>query len=109
MGKWKLEISTVSLVLIEYFLQKCLLNSSPHLIRLLSELLNLIGFQGNKNTSFSKKICFSRTIRRLKVCMVFATSLAVFLLLCYCIYFDETFTVMLLVFHCCGYTWAIVR
>ena len=32
-----------------------------------------------------------------------------FSLLCYCRYFDETFTAMLLVFHCCGYTWAIVR
>ena len=29
------------------FLQKCLLNSSPHFIRLLSELLNLIGCWGN--------------------------------------------------------------
>ena len=29
--------------------------------------------------------------------------------LCYCSYFDETFTAMLLVFHCCDYTWAIVR
>ena len=28
------------------FLQKCLLNSSPHFIRLLTELLNLIGCQG---------------------------------------------------------------
>ena len=28
------------------FLQKCLLNSSPHFIRLLSELLNLIGCRG---------------------------------------------------------------
>ena len=32
------------------FLQKCLLNSSPHFIRLLSELLNLIGCQGNINS-----------------------------------------------------------
>ena len=31
------------------FLQKCLLNSSPHFIRLLLELLNLIGCQGNIN------------------------------------------------------------
>ena len=49
------------------FLQKCLLNSSPHFIRLLSELLNLIGCRGNINSSFSKKVCFSRTISRLKV------------------------------------------
>ena len=32
------------------FLQKCLLNSSPHFIKLLSELLNLIGCQGNINS-----------------------------------------------------------
>ena len=35
------------------FLQKCLLNmlnSSPHFIRLLSELLNLIGCGGNINS-----------------------------------------------------------
>ena len=46
------------------FLQKCLLNSSSHFIRLLLELLNLIGYI---NSKFSKKICFSRTINRLKV------------------------------------------
>ena len=49
------------------FLQKCLLNSSSHFIRLLSELLNLIGCRDNINSQFSKKICFSRTISRLKV------------------------------------------
>ena len=32
------------------FLQKCVLNSSPHCIRLLSELLNLIGCLGNINS-----------------------------------------------------------
>ena len=32
------------------FLQKSLLNSSPHFIRLLSELLNLIGCWGNINS-----------------------------------------------------------
>ena len=32
------------------FLQKCLLNSSSHFIRLLSELLNLIGCRGNINS-----------------------------------------------------------
>ena len=31
------------------FVQKCLLNSSFHFIRLLSELLNLIGCRGNIN------------------------------------------------------------
>ena len=29
------------------FVQKCLLNSSPHFIRHLSDLLNLIGCRGN--------------------------------------------------------------
>ena len=87
------------------FLQKCLLNSSPHFIRLLTELLNLIGCRGKIKSYFSKKVCFSRTISRLKVTymfMVFATSLVAFLFLCYCRYFDETFTAMLLAFHCCG-------
>ena len=32
------------------FLQKCLLNNSSHFIRLLSELLNLIGCWGNINS-----------------------------------------------------------
>ena len=32
------------------FLQKCLLNSSPHFITLLSELLNWIGCRGNINS-----------------------------------------------------------
>ena len=62
------------------FLQKCLLNSSPHFIRLLSESLSLIGCRGNINSSFSKKVCFSRTISRLKemyMFMVLATSLVV--------------------------------
>ena len=53
------------------FLQKCLLNSSPHFIRLLSELLNLIACRGNINSSFSKKVCFLRTISRLKVMYMF--------------------------------------
>ena len=93
------------------FLQKRLLNSSPHFIRLLTELLNLIGCWGKIKSYFRKK-SFSRTISRLKVAymlMVFVTSLVVLLFLCYCRYFDETFTAMLLAFHCCGYTWAIVR
>ena len=37
------------------FLQKCLLNMSPHFIRLLSELLNLIGCRGNLNSQFSRE------------------------------------------------------
>ena len=43
------------------FLPKCLLNSSPHFIRLLSELPYLIGCWSNINSYFSKKVCFSRT------------------------------------------------
>ena len=82
------------------FLQKCLLNSSPHFIRFLLELLNLIGCQGNINSEFSQKVCFTRTINRLKVTYMFmalATSCA-FLLLSYCRYFDKTFTAILFVF-----------
>ena len=37
------------------FLPKCLLNSLPYFIRFLSELLNLIGYQGNVNSYFLKK------------------------------------------------------
>ena len=37
------------------FLEKCLLNSSPHFIRLLSELFNLIGLPSKINGKFSKK------------------------------------------------------
>ena len=37
------------------FLQKCLLNSSPHFIGFLLELLDLIGCQDNINSYFSKK------------------------------------------------------
>ena len=67
------------------FLQKGLSNSSPHFIRLLLESLNLIGSRGNINRSFSKKVCFSRTISRLKVMymfMVLATSLVVLYYCC---------------------------
>ena len=39
------------------FLHNCLLNSSSHFIRLLSELLNLIGCRGSINTLIFK-ICF---------------------------------------------------
>ena len=38
------------------FLQKCLLNSFPHFIRLLSELLNLIGYLGNSQVSVYRTI-----------------------------------------------------
>ena len=39
-------------------LQKCLLNSSPYFIRLLSEFLNLICCRGNINSYFLKKSLF---------------------------------------------------
>ena len=37
------------------FLQKGLLNSSSHFMRLLSELLNLIGWRGNKKHTQKKQ------------------------------------------------------
>ena len=40
------------------FLQKCLLNSSSHVIRLLSELFNLIGCCGNINSLIFEKNLF---------------------------------------------------
>ena len=40
------------------FLQKCLLNSSSHFIRLLLELLNLIGCRGNINSLIFEKNLF---------------------------------------------------
>ena len=65
------------------FLQKCLLNCSPHFIRLFSELLNLIGCQGNINSKFSKKVCFSR-ISRLKVTYMFMALTNSLVVLFYC-------------------------
>ena len=48
-------ISAVLLEIFDFFLQKCLLNSSPHFIRPLSELLNLVRF--NKiNVNFRKSL-----------------------------------------------------
>ena len=41
------------------FLQKCLLNSPPCFIRLLSKSLNLIGWRGNIKGKFSKNIQYS--------------------------------------------------
>ena len=54
------------------FLQKCLLNSSPYFIRLLSELLNLIGCRG-KIKSLEKKSVSQVTY----MFMTLATSLVV--------------------------------
>ena len=42
------------------YLQKCLLNSSPHFIRLLMELLNLIGCRATQIVNFLKKSVSSR-------------------------------------------------
>ena len=66
------------------FLPKCLLKSSPHFIRFLSELLNLIGCRGNINSKFSKNVCFSRTISRLKVTYMFMALATSLIVLFYC-------------------------
>ena len=57
------------------FLQKCLLNSSPHFIRLLSELLNLIGCRGKIKSYLKKKKSVSQVTYMF---MTLATSLVVF-------------------------------
>ena len=46
--------------------------------------------------NFQKKVCFSRK-SRLKVALT-NSLVMLYILLCYCRYFDETFTAMLLVF-----------
>ena len=49
----KIEIGNFYCLIGDYrilFLQKCLLNSSSRFIRLLSELLKLIGWQGDINS-----------------------------------------------------------
>ena len=53
----------------------CLLNSSQLFIRLLSELLKLIGCQGNINDKYSKRLLL-KTVYRMKVqlCNVFSIS-----------------------------------
>ena len=82
-------------------LQICLLNNYPLFIRLLSEFLNLSGCHSNINSQLLKKVCFSRTISRLKVTymfMVFATSLVVFLLLCHYANMSVQYTA---IFHGC--------
>ena len=61
------------------FLQKYLLNNYPHFIRLLSELLNLIGCGGqDKKFILEKKVCISRTISRLKVTYMFMRLVVLF-------------------------------
>ena len=54
--KSKLAISAVLLGIFGKTIQKCLLNSSPHFIRFLSKLLNLIGCRGNINVNFRKSL-----------------------------------------------------
>ena len=48
------------------FLQKCLLNSSSHFIRLLLELLNLIGCLGNINSLIFEKNLFLKNHKYIK-------------------------------------------
>ena len=50
MGKEEIDTFSVSIGICGiFFLQKCLLNSYLHFIRLLSKLLNLIGCRGDKD------------------------------------------------------------
>ena len=64
------------------FLQKCLLNSSSHFIRLLSELLNLIGCRGNINSLIFEKNLFLKNHKYIKhMFMALVTS---FVVLFYC-------------------------
>ena len=59
------------------FLQKCLLNSSPHFIRLLLEFLNLIGCWWQ-----DKKLIFEKS--RLKVTYMLMTLVTSLVVLFYC-------------------------
>ena len=65
------------------FLQKCLLNSSSHFIRLLSELLNLIGCRGNINSLIFEKNLFLKNHMYIKyMFMALVTSLVVLFYCC---------------------------
>ena len=65
------------------FLQKCLLNSSSHFIRLLSELLNLIGCRGNINSLIFEKNLFLKNHKYIKyMFMALVTSLVVLFYCC---------------------------
>ena len=65
------------------FLQKCLLNSSSHFIRLLLELLNLIGCQGNINSLIFEKNLFLKNHKYIKyMFMALVTSLVVLFYCC---------------------------
>ena len=52
MGKEEIDIFSVSLGIFGFFLQKCLLSSPLHFIRLLSKSLNLIGCRRDKKGKF---------------------------------------------------------
>ena len=63
---------SVSMGIIGFSLQKCLLSSYIRFLRLLSKSLNLIGCQGDKKGKIAKKnkiklIFFSETIREMKL------------------------------------------
>ena len=88
------------------FLQKCLWHSSPHFVGI--ALFDWLSGQ-DKKLILEKKVCFSRTISRLKVTYMFMTLATSFFVLFNCYATDKIFTAVLLVFHCCCYTWAIVR
>ena len=82
-----MEISTVLLGIL--FLQKCLLNSSSHFIRLLSELLFLIGCRGNINSLIFEKNLFMALVTSLVVlfyCCVTADILTKLLQQCFLIF-----------------------
>ena len=54
----KVEIGNIFCFIVDnrlLFLKICLLNSSPHFIKLLTELLNLIGCRGKIKSYFQKK------------------------------------------------------
>ena len=52
--------------------------------------------------NFRKKICFSKTINRNFACM-FNEIVVLFIAVLLQLFFNETFTVMLLGSHCCGF------
>ena len=96
------------------FLQKFLLNSPLHFIWLLSISLNLIGCQGDKKGKFRKNVKKKnlKTIRWMKL-LLFIHAYGIILYINF-IYFLDRYGPWLLwqlfsLFHCCGYTWPIVR
>ena len=78
------------------FLQKCLLNSSSHFIRLLSELLNLIGCRGKIKMLIFEKSLFLKNISRLKVTYMFMTLATSLVVLFNCYATAEILTELLL-------------